>query len=156
MKADDATIEAMQPVYSLVLSLKEQTHRQEHVFKAGHYRKLARKFNRLTNVIHAKWLHKLTIWFASHHAEPDSTLVEVRTAEANEPADALVYSGDLLQSLNQAILVGCVAAKGDDDYVTGKLLHCLLCGVEKWRDCLNAELDQVEDLGAKLYLQRMK
>ncbi len=156
MDADSALMDAMKPVYVLALTLKEQTHRQEHAFKAAHYRRLACKYNRLTQVLHDYILHRLVKWFASHQAEPDSALMEVRVAAANDPGDAFVFSGDLLKSLNIAILTACVATHDVDDYVTGKLLHRLLCKVEKWRDRFEAELAVIADVGDKLYLQKMK
>jgi hypothetical protein len=156
MKADDAVIEALNLIYPLVLTLKEQTHRQENVFRSAHYHKLSKKFNRLTNFIHKGPLHELVRWFSSHHADPDSRLLEVRVAEPNEPTDAYTYTDDILKAINQALLAACVAVHDADDYVTGKLIHCLLKEVESWRDRFDAELDQVADLGTKLYLQKMK
>ncbi len=156
MKPDPAVVDALNAVYPLVLTLKEQTHVQEHTFQAAHYRRLLKKFDRLTNEIHAIWLHKLVCWFASHQVEPDSSLLEVRVADANEPGDAFVYTDDLLKALNQALLSACVAVHVADDYPTGKLVHRLLCRVEKWRDRIDAEIQQIADLGDKLYLQKMK
>lgn len=154
MKADPATVAAMNAIYPLVLTLKEQTHRQEHIFFAAHYCRLGKKFDKITNEIHAKWLHKLVCWFASHEADPDSSLVSFAVAAANEPGDALANTDDLLTQLNQALLAACTEISGDP--VSKKLVHKILCRVEKWRDIIDAEADQIDDLGTALYLQKMK
>jgi bacterioferritin (cytochrome b1) len=156
MEAADAVIEALNAVYPLILTIKEQTHRQEHAFKAAHYKKLRKKYNRLTNVVHEYWLHRLVCWFASHGAMPDSRMRVVEVAGGDSPADAFAFTDDLLKDLNKALLTACVAVHDADDYVTGKLVHCLLEYVEKWRDCFEAELNVIADVGVKLYLQRMK
>ena len=153
MKADPDVVAALNAVYVLVLTLKEQTHLQEHVFQAAHYRRLLKKFDKLTNAIHATWIHWLVMWFTAHGELPDSELADFQVADADDPGDAFSYSGDLLKSLEQALLTACVAVHAADDYVTGKLVHCLLNKVEKLRDCFGAEADLVDTLGKQLYLQ---
>lgn len=158
MQVSPELFDALNAVYPLLLTLKEQAHKQENRYEAARLKKLAAWFDRLGCTVHAKLIHPLVDWFAEtgRDGESDSTIGTITLAEVPDPAEAFAATLAALEAIHKAYEAACEAAEDSGQYTTVKMIWKALKKVEKWQEKAEAEAAHVKLLGVELYLQKMK
>lgn len=163
MKGDPAVIAALNKVYSLILPIEEQSHRQEHMSESDGYARVAGWFNCVGDGLIKKGprlrhfvMKRLNSLGGQADAAYGFTPDMARPIEQLDAAVASMISQ--LYALHRAYADVCEAAEQAtpyDDYVTQAMVWCHLEWIEKQIGKFEDRQAQIAEMGIAEYLQEM-